>query len=74
MFGHLHFLPGGNPPQNLRPLLRNLLGGGAFHAHNMPHQLHRCKRNCADRDTQIVYTMMFMTHAQYNKDKWKRVL
>ena len=25
-------------------------------------------------NTQIVYAMMFMTHAEYNKDKWKRVL
>lgn len=25
-------------------------------------------------NTQIVYAMLFMTHAQYNKDKWKRVL
>jgi mRNA interferase HigB len=25
-------------------------------------------------NTQIVYAMLFMTHAQYDKDKWKRML
>jgi mRNA interferase HigB len=25
-------------------------------------------------NTQIVYTMLFMTHAEYDKDKWKKVL
>jgi mRNA interferase HigB len=25
-------------------------------------------------ETQIVYAMFFMTHAEYDKDKWKRVL
>ena len=25
-------------------------------------------------NTQIVYAMLFMTHAQYNKDNWKRLL
>jgi len=25
-------------------------------------------------NTQIVYVMLFMTHAQYSKDKWKKVL
>ena len=25
-------------------------------------------------NTQIVYAMLFMTHAEYNKDKWKKVL
>ena len=25
-------------------------------------------------NTQIVYALLFMTHAEYNKDKWKKVL
>jgi mRNA interferase HigB len=25
-------------------------------------------------NTQIVYAMLFMTHAEYNKDRWKRLL
>lgn len=25
-------------------------------------------------NTQIVYALMFMTHAEYDKDKWKKVL
>jgi mRNA interferase HigB len=25
-------------------------------------------------DTQIVYAMLFLTHAQYDKDQWKKVL
>jgi mRNA interferase HigB len=25
-------------------------------------------------NTQIVYAMLFMTHAAYDKDKWKRML
>jgi mRNA interferase HigB len=25
-------------------------------------------------NTQMVYAMLFMTHAEYNKDKWKKVL
>lgn len=25
-------------------------------------------------NTQIVYAMLFMTHAEYDKDKWKKVL
>lgn len=44
MLGYLHFLSGGHPSQNLRPLLWNLFGGGTFHAHNMPRQQGRCKR------------------------------
>src|ERR1035441_6351208 len=32
----LHFFPGGNPAQNLRPLLRQLLNTGAFHSGKMP--------------------------------------
>jgi len=25
-------------------------------------------------NTQIVYALLFMTHAEYSKDKWKKVL
>jgi hypothetical protein len=40
---HLHLFPGGNPAQNLRPLLRQLLNTGGFHSGKMPRNAPRRK-------------------------------
>ena len=47
---HLHLFPGGNPAQNLRPLLRQLLNTGGFHAGKMPPDALRRKLAFALRD------------------------